>query len=83
MHPFRDFVPATLEHHSAGFGEVDADVCAVELLFGDQRGVSNERFRFFSSEMLIVIGALGAEKMRRAGIFDEIVAGGTHIFVKF
>jgi hypothetical protein len=35
VHPLRDLVPATLQHHASARREMNADVRAVNLLFGN------------------------------------------------
>ncbi len=53
---------------------MDADVRAVDLLFDDERLIGDEVLRIVLIEVLIVVGSLGAEQVRRPGIFDEVVS---------
>ena len=74
MHPFRNFVAAALQHHASDRCEVNADVRAVKFLLDDERGIGEEVQRLPLAQMLVVIRAARAEKMRRSRVFREIVA---------
>jgi len=78
MHPLGDDVSPALQNHLAAGREVNADVRAVDLLFDDQRGSAEEAERVALVEMFVVGGPPGAEQVRRAGEFDEVVACGAH-----
>ena len=80
MHALSDLVTTTLEHHSARPGEVDAYIGAIELFLNDQRGIRDETVGIFWTEVLVVVSPLGAKKVRRPGVFDEIIAGRAHKF---
>src|SRR5687767_9115043 len=55
MHSFGDFVAAALKDHSPGRVEMNANVCAVDFFFYDQRGISDEPLGIFLIEVLVVI----------------------------
>ncbi len=42
------------------------------------RRIGDERLRFLAAEVSVVVRALRAEQVRRARVFDEIVAGCAH-----
>ena len=71
-------MPTALQHHASDRCEVNADVCAVNLLLHNRRRVSDKRLGFLLAQVFVVIGPLRAEQMRRARVFDEIVAGRAH-----
>ena len=79
MHPL-SLVATALEHHAARPGEMNAHIRAVELFLHDQREISDERLGFLWTKVLIIVGPLGAKKVGRPGILDEIIAGGAHKF---
>ena len=64
-------------HAAAAFGGVHAGVN--DALLHNQRRVGDECFGFLSAEVFIVIRSLRAEQVRRARVFDEIVAGRTYV----
>ena len=78
VHALGDFVAAALRHQPSALGEVNALIRAVELLLHNERRVGDERLGFLSAQVLVVVRALRAEEMRRARVFDEVIAGGTH-----
>src|SRR5690348_3189347 len=61
MHALSDLVPATLKHHAARSGEMNAYVRAVQLLFHDERRIGDKRLRVCATEMLVVVRSLRAE----------------------
>ena len=65
MHALSDFVATTLEHHSARPGEVHAYIGTVELFLNDQRGICDESLGFLQTKVLVIVGPLGAKKVRR------------------
>jgi hypothetical protein len=50
-----------------------------DALLHNQRRVGDECFGFLSAEVFIVTRSLRAEQVRRARVFDEIVAGRTYV----
>jgi hypothetical protein len=65
-------VAPALQDQFAFVRKMNADVGAVDLLFDDQRLVGNEPDGLGFAQVLVVIGPLGAEQVRRPGVLDQI-----------
>ena len=74
VHSLGDGMASTLENDLAGRGEMNAHIGAIDLLLDDEGFIGDELIGFSFTEMLVVIGSLGADQVRRPGVFDEYVS---------